>query len=81
MSLHGKMAIPDLQRFPLYCLIKYELDINVFVSLNYLFSFAVSLWKFFFLQLPCLKEAMEKLTEINTLIFETKKNDCLFLQF
>ena len=40
------MAMPDLQRYPeKLCLIKYELDIHVFVSLNCLFSFAVSLRK------------------------------------
>ena len=41
----------DLQRYPKkLCLIKYELDINVFVSLNCLFLFEVG----------------KKLTEINT---------------
>ena len=41
------MAIPDLQRYPPWklCLIKYELDINVFVSFNSLFAFAGSLGK------------------------------------
>ena len=31
MTLHAKMAMPDLQRYPLkLCLIKYELDIQVY---------------------------------------------------
>ena len=35
MILHAKIALPDSQRDPLkLCLIKHELDINVFVSLN-----------------------------------------------
>jgi len=43
---HGKVAMPDLQRYPWkLCLTKHELEINVFVSLNCLFSFAVSLRK------------------------------------
>ena len=32
-------------RFTKVCLIKYELDTNFFVSLNCLFLFAISLWK------------------------------------
>ena len=36
--------MPDLQRYPLkHCLIKYELDIHVFVSLNCLITFVRSL--------------------------------------
>ena len=35
----------DISRFSTLCLNKYELDINVFVSLNYLFSLVVSLRK------------------------------------
>ena len=39
MTFSLKRSIPDLQRYPCnLCLIKYELDINVFVSLNCLFS-------------------------------------------
>ena len=38
------MAMPDLQRYPLkHCLINYELDIHVFVSLNCLITFVRSL--------------------------------------
>ena len=44
VNLYGKMVMTDLQRYPWkLCLIKYELDINVFVSSSCLFSFAGSM--------------------------------------
>ena len=62
MTLNAKMTMPDLQRYPWkLCLIKYELDINVFVSLNCLFLCKSDL------RIACLYEAMEKLTEMITL--------------
>ena len=46
VTLHTEMVMPDLQRYPWKLgLINYELDIHAFVSLNCLFSFAVSLRK------------------------------------
>ena len=42
----AKMEMSDLQHYTwMLCLIKYELDINGFVSLNSLLSFTVSLRK------------------------------------
>ena len=62
MTLNAKMTMPDLQRYPWkLCLIKYELDINVFVSLNCLFLCKSDL------RIACLWEAMEKLTEMITI--------------
>ena len=46
MTLHAKMAMSDLQRYPWkLCLINYELEIIVYETLNCLFSFAGSLQK------------------------------------
>ena len=42
VTIHVKIAMPDWQKL---CLIKYDLDIHVFVSLNCSFSFTVSLQK------------------------------------
>ena len=62
------MASPDLQGHPWkLCLIKYDLNIHVFVSSNCSFSFAISPH---FLRLY---EAMEKLSELNTYWGNTRK--------
>jgi len=46
VTLYAKMVMTDLQRYPWkLCLIKYELDFNVFDSLSCLFSFAGSMQK------------------------------------
>ena len=46
VTIHAKMATPDFHRYPLrLCMIKYYLDIHVFVSFNCLFSSVVSLKK------------------------------------
>ena len=46
-TLHEKIAMPDLQRYPWNLnLVKYEFKISFANSLNYLFSFVVSLRKF-----------------------------------
>ena len=69
------MAMPDLQRYPgQLCLIKYELDINVFVSLNCLYLFAVSLRKWFAYFL--LKRSNWETRRIN--IFSSHVNDDIF---
>ena len=58
------MTMLDLLRYIWnLCLIKYELDINVFVSLNCLFSFTVTSD----LRISCLSEAMNKLAQVNSL--------------
>ena len=68
MTLYAKMASPDLQGHPWkLCLIKYDLNIHVFVSSNCSFSFAISPH---FLRLY---EAMEKLSELNTYWGNTRK--------
>ena len=59
------MTMPDLQRYlKKLCLIKYELDINVFVSLNFLFLFVFLCRRY--LRFYSLSEAMKIFTEINT---------------
>ena len=61
--------MPDLQRYPLKLwMIKYELDIHVLVSLNWLFSFKASLQKWF---ARFFLEEMQKSSE----------NDSIFLIF
>ena len=39
MTFHAKMALPGLQRYPQK--LSFDLEINAFVPLNYLFSFRV----------------------------------------
>ena len=80
---HGdpsKLWMPDLQWFPWkLCLIKDELDINVFVSLNCLFSFAVSPQKWLAFRV---KEAMEKLAEMNTFrVVKTTVSSTFLIRF
>ena len=69
------MTMSDLQRYlKSFVLINYELDINVFVSLNSSFSFAISLreWLAHFL----LKRSNVE-THRNK-HFSCQKNDCIF---
>ena len=57
------MAMADLQQYSQkLCLIKYELDIDVFVLFNYLFFFAISLrkWQAHFLLMRSNGEIHEK---------------------
>ena len=54
----------DLQWYPNFCLIKYELDIHVSVSLNCLFSFAVPLQNWPDLCISCVKQSSGEIIEI-----------------
>ena len=63
MTLHAKIAMSDVISVPLKASISNQI------------SFAVSL-RFSDLRIPYLKEAMEKLKEINN--FPSQKNDSIF---
>ena len=77
MTLHANMTMSALQPNPLkLCRIKYELEINVFLSLNCLFSIAGSLWKWL---MPFLLIWNEKLKETEINIFLVRKPTSTFL--